>query len=51
MPKTNYAYLNRGSVNLVDMVRPTDPESQVPSRRSYHQWWLMGVALVGDAQI
>ena len=24
---TNYAQLNRGSVNLVDMVRPTDPGS------------------------
>ena len=24
---TNYAHLNRGSVNLVDMVRPTDPGS------------------------
>ena len=21
----NYAHLNRGSVNLIDMVRPTDP--------------------------
>ena len=42
---TNYAHLNRGSVNLVDIVRPIDP---VLSRRSYHQWWSMGATLIVD---
>ena len=46
--KTNYAHLNQDSVNLVDMVRPTGPGSQVLSRRSYHQWWSMGATLVVD---
>ena len=36
------------SVNLVDMVWPTDPGSYVLSRRSYHQRWLMGPTLIVD---
>ena len=30
------------------MVRPTDPESLVLSRRSYRQWWSMGATLIVD---
>ena len=28
--------------------RPTDPESKVRSRRSYHRWWSMGATLIVD---
>ena len=45
---TNYAHLNRGSVDLVDMVLPTDPGTYELSRQSFRQGWSMVATLIVD---
>ena len=46
LKKTSYAQLNQVSINLFDMGATYQPELEVLSSGSYHQWWSIEATLI-----